>query len=183
MRGDLYELGLRRYRYTGKERDEETGLYYYGTRYYIPWLARWTAADAIGIEDGLNLYLFVQNNPIVFVDPNGQAKTQPQITQNFEMESEYVTGDVAHANECALAALGNGNKKTQEEVNQMVEKKVVEGRDKRALQHSVEAGKAFAIGATGAVADLGLASLGLMEAPKLIGELTIVNNAFKKHWK
>ena len=34
----------KRYRYTGKERDEENDLYYHGARYYAPWLGRWTAA-------------------------------------------------------------------------------------------------------------------------------------------
>ena len=37
------EVSLKRYRYTGKEKDEETGLYYHGARYYAPWLGRWTA--------------------------------------------------------------------------------------------------------------------------------------------
>ncbi len=37
----------KRYRYTGKERDEETGLNYYGARYYAPWLCRWTAVDPL----------------------------------------------------------------------------------------------------------------------------------------
>ena len=32
----------KRYRYTGREQDAETGLYYVGARYYCPWLARWT---------------------------------------------------------------------------------------------------------------------------------------------
>src|SRR5690606_33567284 len=35
----------KRYRYTGKERDEESGFYYHGARYYVPWLGRWTAID------------------------------------------------------------------------------------------------------------------------------------------
>ena len=42
------EVGAKRYRYTGKERDEETGLYYHGARYYAPWLGRWTACDPVG---------------------------------------------------------------------------------------------------------------------------------------
>lgn len=37
----------KRYRYTGKERDEESGLYYHGARYYAPWLCRWTAVDPL----------------------------------------------------------------------------------------------------------------------------------------
>jgi RHS repeat-associated protein len=65
------EVSLKRYRYTGKERDEETGLYYHGARYYAPWLGRWTATDRIGIEDGLNLYLYVSGNPILRIDPDG----------------------------------------------------------------------------------------------------------------
>lgn len=40
----------KRYRYTGKERDDETGLYYHGARYYIPWLTRWMACDPINNE-------------------------------------------------------------------------------------------------------------------------------------
>lgn len=67
----LTEVKEKRYRYTGKERDEETGLYYHGARYYAPWLGRWTAADPIGIEDGLNLYAYTGDNPIRFTDPNG----------------------------------------------------------------------------------------------------------------
>ena len=35
----------KRYRYTGKERDEETDLSYHGARYYAPWLGRWTSCD------------------------------------------------------------------------------------------------------------------------------------------
>jgi RHS repeat-associated protein len=61
----------KRYRYTGKERDEESGLYYHGARYYAPWLGRWISADPIGIADGLNLYLYVQCNPLIHVDPDG----------------------------------------------------------------------------------------------------------------
>jgi RHS repeat-associated protein len=39
----------KRYRYTGKERDEETGLYYHRARYYLCWLGRWPSADPLGI--------------------------------------------------------------------------------------------------------------------------------------
>jgi RHS repeat-associated protein len=66
------EVSAKRYRYTGKERDEETGLYYHGARYYASWLARWTACDPAGLTDGLNLYRFLStSNPLRHVDSTG----------------------------------------------------------------------------------------------------------------
>jgi RHS repeat-associated protein len=65
-------LSKKRYRYTGKEKDDETGLYYHGARYYAPWLGRWTAPDPAGAVDGLNPYTYVRNNPVSLHDPNGQ---------------------------------------------------------------------------------------------------------------
>ena len=38
----------KRYRYTGKERDEESGLYYHGARYYAPWFGRWMSVSPTG---------------------------------------------------------------------------------------------------------------------------------------
>ena len=61
----------KRYRYTGKERDEESGLYYHGARYYAAWLGRWTSCDPSGIDDGTNIYAYTGNNPVNTVDPNG----------------------------------------------------------------------------------------------------------------
>ncbi|SOQ13062.1 DUF3626 domain-containing protein [Pseudomonas syringae group genomosp. 3] len=57
-------------RYSGKEHDAN-GLYYYGFRYYAPWLQRWINPDPAGEVDGLNLYCFVGNAPTVFVDIDG----------------------------------------------------------------------------------------------------------------
>ena len=63
----------KRYRYSGKERDEESGMYYYGARYYLPWIGRWTSCDPIGVEGGMNLYQFVAGNPILFKDLLGYS--------------------------------------------------------------------------------------------------------------
>lgn len=59
-------------RYSGKERDA-TGLYYYGFRYYMPWLGRWLSSDPAGTIDGLNLYRMVRNNPVGLMDEDGLA--------------------------------------------------------------------------------------------------------------
>jgi RHS repeat-associated protein len=61
----------KRYRYTGKERDEENDLYYHGARYYAPWLGRWTGCDPAGLADGANVYAYVRNNPVKMNDPGG----------------------------------------------------------------------------------------------------------------
>lgn len=68
------EVSLKEYRYNGKERDDSTGLYYYGARYYIPWLGRWLKPDPAGTVDGLNLYAYVKGSPVTNTDPDGLAK-------------------------------------------------------------------------------------------------------------
>ena len=65
------DVDLKEYRYSGKECDDATSLYYYGQRYYAPWTGRWLSPDPIGPIDDLNLYQFVLGDPIGNVDPNG----------------------------------------------------------------------------------------------------------------
>jgi RHS repeat-associated protein len=65
------EISKKRYRYTGKERDKETGFYYHGARYYAPWLGRWTSPDPAGLVDGANIYAYVSNSPLTMSDPTG----------------------------------------------------------------------------------------------------------------
>jgi len=61
----------KRYRFIGKERDSETGLYYHGARYYASWIGRWTAVDPKGLDESPNLYVYCSNNPTGLIDPNG----------------------------------------------------------------------------------------------------------------
>lgn len=68
----------KRYRYTGKERDEENDLSYHGARYYSPWLGRWTACDPAGLADGHNLYRYSRNNPTTYFDPDGMLSGDNQ---------------------------------------------------------------------------------------------------------
>ena len=89
----------KRYRYTGKERDEESGLYYHGARYYAPWIGRWTSADPAELVDGVDVYVYGRNNPITYVDPGGfDSERPPQGTPgrddplNYSTFEEYRTG-------------------------------------------------------------------------------------------
>ncbi|CAC9656721.1 RHS repeat-associated core domain-containing protein [bacterium endosymbiont of Bathymodiolus sp. 5 South] len=74
---DKTQTQQKRYRYTGKERDDSSGLCYYGARYLAPWLARWISPDSAGAVDGLNLYVYVGNNPLKYIDPTGHVKVSP----------------------------------------------------------------------------------------------------------
>lgn len=69
------EVSRKRYRFTGKERDEATGLYYHGARYYVPWLGRWSATDPAGLVDGTNIYQYCSSNPTRLHDPSGTQGT------------------------------------------------------------------------------------------------------------
>ncbi|UXA33916.1 hypothetical protein KZA80_16875 [Proteus terrae] len=64
------EADYKTIRYSGKEKDA-TGMYYYGYRYYQPWIGRWLSADPAGTIDGLNLYRMVKGNPVSYIDDNG----------------------------------------------------------------------------------------------------------------
>lgn len=57
--------------YTGQQYDRETGQYYLRARYYNPIIGRFTQEDTYR-GDGLNLYAYCGNNPVVYYDPNGQ---------------------------------------------------------------------------------------------------------------
>jgi len=84
-------------RYSGKERDA-TGLYYYGFRYYTPWLQRWINPDPAGYVDGMNLFAMVRNRPINFGDQDGNIgkeltqdeinSIEGQLIENKELLSE-----------------------------------------------------------------------------------------------
>jgi len=89
------EVSARRYRYNGKERDEETGLYSYGARFYAPWLGRWMSADPAGFVDGTNLFGYARQNPIGLRDPKGFASvpTQAEVRQI----ADEVLGDIKNA--------------------------------------------------------------------------------------
>jgi RHS repeat-associated protein len=70
---NIAEVGLKRYRYTGKEKDEESGLYYYGARYYSPMTGIFISVDP-KFEKYLEVssYIYCLNNPMKYVDITGE---------------------------------------------------------------------------------------------------------------
>ena len=73
------EAPAKRYRYTGMERDEETGLNYHGARYYAPRLGRWAGCDPLQVAAGINLFQYCHDEPIGHSDKSGLAEAVPTI--------------------------------------------------------------------------------------------------------
>ncbi len=66
---------IKRYRFCGKERDEESGLYYYGARYYAPWSCRFVSIDPLaGKYPFYTPYQYAGNQPVNSVDLDGLEK-------------------------------------------------------------------------------------------------------------
>jgi RHS repeat-associated protein len=87
----------KRYRYTGQERDQETGLYYHGARYFAAWLGRWTSTDPSGIKDGFDLFEYARGNPLTFSDTNGRDPTSNQRAfRQIFTERQQANASTAH---------------------------------------------------------------------------------------
>jgi RHS repeat-associated protein len=69
--------------FSTKQYDTETGLQYFGYRFYNPAMGRWLTRDPLGEVGGLNLYSFVGNNPVNWVDPLGLWTVTPRVNFTF----------------------------------------------------------------------------------------------------
>jgi RHS repeat-associated protein len=66
------------YRYTGRESDPETGIYYYRARYYSAGIGRFLNEDPVRFHGGIDFYAYVENDPIGLTDPFGLCPWQVQ---------------------------------------------------------------------------------------------------------
>jgi RHS repeat-associated protein len=79
----------KRYRFTGHERDAESGLDHHRARFYAPWLARWTSCDPAGLADGPNLYAYARASPLTVADPSG-LQGEPAVKDKPAPATHYV---------------------------------------------------------------------------------------------
>lgn len=89
------EVDYKTVRYSGKEMDV-SGLYYYGARYYAPWLQRWISADPAGDVDGPNLYGFVGNNPINYFDNGGFSRSPSELKRQITWNAQNLSAVTQH---------------------------------------------------------------------------------------
>jgi len=92
------DVSLKRYKYVGKERDEETGLYYYGARYYAAWIARFISVDPLQHKyPYYTPYQYAGNKPVTFIDLDGleEYKTD-EVIQDVATEKKKTTTDAGH---------------------------------------------------------------------------------------
>ncbi|MGA6366664.1 RHS repeat-associated core domain-containing protein [Proteus penneri] len=113
------EADYKTIRYSGKEKDS-TGMYYYGYRYYQPWIGRWLSADPAGTIDGLNLYRMVRNNPVTLHDPDGRMPTIDSIPNGTPLTEIFQRGDILYGldkpREKSLSALSSSGFKRIEAI-------------------------------------------------------------------
>ena len=92
LSADDYQLPVTERKYTSQIKDSETNLYYYNARYYDPALGTFISADST--NDQINRYAYVRNNPIMAVDPSGNAIRPPLLYKwAQEVEKIYLTSE------------------------------------------------------------------------------------------
>ena len=76
--------------YTGRRYDQESELYYYRNRMYSPTLGRFMQRDPKGYVDGMNLYAYVKNNPLKYLDAMGTTALNNSYYNYFKNEVSNV---------------------------------------------------------------------------------------------
>jgi len=84
------EVSLKRYKYVGKERDDETGLYYYGARYYADWIGRFVSVDPLQHKyPYYTPYQYAGNKPVTFIDLDGLEEEKPTNSLKFYFNKNW----------------------------------------------------------------------------------------------
>jgi RHS repeat-associated protein len=86
-----------RYGYTGRERDPDTGQLYYRARFYDPQVGRFISEDPAGLIAGINLYAYVENDPIRSRDPFGLCKCGVKVGPEYYVAGSWGSGSVSIA--------------------------------------------------------------------------------------
>jgi RHS repeat-associated protein len=91
------------YLFNAKEFDEETGLYYFGARYYDPKTSVWQSVDPEAVKfPGWSAYTAFNDNPVLYKDPNGKTG---EVTINKEAKTITVTSNIVFYGGSSNAAL------------------------------------------------------------------------------
>ena len=94
------------YKFNGKELDEETGLYYYGARYYDPRTSTWLSVDPLAEKyQNVNPYVYTIDNPINLIDPDGKESTKPPLWKRVKDDFRYDLNQVKNNIKYALIKL------------------------------------------------------------------------------
>jgi RHS repeat-associated protein len=128
----------KRYRYTGKEKDEESGLYYYGARYYAPWTCRFISVDPMAIESFYQSpYGYGDNNPIIMNDPSGNQSE----VKGTDDSSNKQEGNGGNGGQNGSNTANKGGDKWEEETSVFEPESYPEGKGKKLKGVEIEATK------------------------------------------
>jgi RHS repeat-associated protein len=101
--------------FTGKQVDEDTGLYYFNARWYDAELGRFVTEDPA--RDGTNWYEYCRNNPLIYLDPSGLSTTRDDYAYQLRTEGKTAEADAmertaAEANNGYIQSSGPGSSNT-----------------------------------------------------------------------
>ena len=86
---------LNSFRYTGREFDPETSLYYYRARYYDPQAGRFISEDPLRFGASVNFYPYALGNPVIYVDPDGMDVTITIGNRTYSPSGNSVAGTIS----------------------------------------------------------------------------------------